>query len=972
VTDTGRLDAVLAGRYVIERELGHGGMATVYLARDERHQRMVAVKVMRPDFTSMLGAERFLREIRISANLQHPHILTLIDSGAEEDVLYYVMPFAEGESLRDRLARGALPASEAVRYLHDVLDALAYAHARGVVHRDIKPDNIMLSGRHALVVDFGVAKAVSAAKQAQPLSGTSHDSLTQIGTSVGTPAYMAPEQAAGDPDVDHRADIYAAGVVAYEMLAGRTPFSGAPQKVLAAQISGTPEPISAAAPHTPPAIAALVMRCLEKDPAARFQSADEMLAALESLTTPDAGAAASSRRWIGRRGIAAAAAVVAVMLAAGAYYGYASVRDRNWAHRVALPEIRRLVEANQFDSAFVIATRAEAILGSDSTLADLWPRLSAKLAFTSTAPGARVWRTTYADSLGWTELGLTPTDSVRVPLGLMRYRFELAGYRTVDLAGGPPLLRGARVILQPEGSPDAGMVYVTGGRTEVAMPGLSGVPRLTLPDYLIDRHEVTNAEYKRFLDAGGYSAPEYWEHEIVDNGRVLTASEARAVLVDRTGRPGPATWEGGDFPAGQGDLPVSGISWYEAAAYARFAGKELPTIYHWSRASGTFAGAVIIPGSNYGSQAPLRGSTFRGMSPYGSFDMAGNVREWTWNATGEKRFIFGGGWIDASYSFSDAYAQLPLDRSPINGIRLVKAAGAEGLGPAETRAAFALEQRDYTIERPASDEVFRGFTSFFEYDRTPLDPKLEYRDTTPEFWIRERVSFDAAYGGERMAAVLFIPKQLRPPAQTVVVMGGSNYLYTTSDSAINPRLLDFAVKGGRIVVWPIYKGMFERNIGLLTDSPQETSAYRDLMVMMVKDTRRTIDYLVTRPDVDSSRIAYFGYSFGGRVSPPILASEPRFKAAVLVVAGLKMERARPEVDPINFLPRVRLPLIMLNGRHDFYFPVETSQKPFFDYLGTAPEHRKWVVYPEAHNVPRTEGMRETLNWFDRYLGVVRH
>jgi dienelactone hydrolase len=267
--------------------------------------------------------------------------------------------------------------------------------------------------------------------------------------------------------------------------------------------------------------------------------------------------------------------------------------------------------------------------------------------------------------------------------------------------------------------------------------------------------------------------------------------------------------------------------------------------------------------------------------------------------------------------------------------------------------------------------VFRGFTSFFEYDRTPLNPKLDYRDTTPEHWIRERVSFDAAYGGERMAAVLFIPKQGKPPYQTVVSMGGSANLYTQSDSAINALLLDYLVKGGRLVVWPIFKGMYDRNIGLVNDSPQETSAYRDLMVMLVKDARRSVDYLVTRPDVDTRRIAYSGYSFGGRVSPPILAMEPRFKAAVLAVTGLKMERARAEADPINFLPRVRLPLIMLNGRHDYFFPVETSQKPFFEYLGTPPEHKRWVVYPEAHTVPRTESMRETMAWLDKYLGPVR-
>jgi eukaryotic-like serine/threonine-protein kinase len=164
--------------------------------------------------------------------------------------------------------------------------------------------------------------------------------------------------------------------------------------------------------------------------------------------------------------------------------------------------------------------------------------------------------------------------------------------------------------------------------------------------------------------------------------------------------------------------------------------------------------------------------------------------------------------------------------------------------------------------------------------------------------------------------------------------------------------------------------MYDRNIGLVTDSPQETGAYRDLMVMMVKDARRTLDYLATRRDVDTSRIAFSGFSFGGRVSPPILAMEPRFKAAVLVVTGLKMERARAEVDPINFLPRVRLPLLMLNARHDYFFPVETSQKPFFDYLGTPAAHKKWEIFPETHTVPRTEAMRETMAWMDRYLGPV--
>jgi formylglycine-generating enzyme required for sulfatase activity/dienelactone hydrolase len=946
-------------------------MATVYLARDERHHRTVAVKLLRSDLAASIGAERFLREIRIAANLQHPHILTLIDSGTDGDRLYYVMPFAEGMSLRDRLAAGPLPVSDVVRFLRDVLDALAYAHAHGIVHRDVKPDNIMLSTRHALVVDFGVAKAVSAASRASLAGTATGETLTQLGTSVGTPAYMAPEQAAGDPDINHAADLYAAGIVAYEMLSGRPPFTGTPREVLAAHISHAPKPIGIVAPQTPPALARLVMRLLEKEPARRHASADEALAELESLATPDTVTADARGPRLSRRALAATGALAAVAIGIGAYVGYTRLRDHQWARGVAIPEIRRLADANQFDSAFTIARRAEGILGHDSTLTSLWPRISVAVAFTSRPAGARVLRTTYGDSTGWREFGTTPTGKVRVPRGIGRYRFELAGHHPVQLVGPPAVVQDMRVVFQRADSSDGRMVYVTGGRTEVTMPGLSNVPALVLPDFFMDRHEVTNMEYRRFVRGGGYANDSLWDVPVVQDGRTLSREEARRLLVDRTGQPGPAGWEGGDFPPGQDSLPVGGVSWYEAAAYAKFVGKSLPTIYHWNRAASTAAGALVIPGSNYGGQGPTVGRTFGGMSAYGTFDMAGNVREWTWNATGDKRFIFGGGWLDATYSFSDAYAQLPLDRSAINGMRLVRAATSAGLGPPQTRAAVVREYRDYTVERPASDAVYRGFTSFYEYDRTPLAPRLDYRDATQEDWIRERVSYDAAYGGERMAAVLLIPKRGQPPYQTVVVMGGSGNLYTHSDSAINTQALDYLVKGGRMVVYPIFKGMYDRNMGLTTDSPQETSAYRDLLVMLVKDARRTLDYLITRSDVDTSRIAYYGFSFGGRVSPPILALEPRFKTAVLAVTGLKMERARPEADPLNFLPHVRLPLLMLNGRHDYFFPVETSQKPFFEYLGTPPADKRWVVYPEAHTVPRAESMREIMAWLDHYLGPAR-
>ena len=280
-----RLQAALGDAYRIERELGGGGMSHVFLARETALGRSVVVKVLPPETAAGVNIERFRREIQLAALLQHPHIVPVLAAGQSGDLLYYTMPLVEGESLRAKLAReGEMPVSDAVRVLRDVVDALAYAHARGVVHRDIKPDNVLITGGHAVVTDFGVAKAMSAS------SGSS--SLTSLGVALGTPAYMSPEQAAADPHVDHRADLYAVGAMAYEMLCGRPPFSGmSPQQVLAAHVTLPPAPLGSQRTSVPPALNTLVMRCLEKKPADRVQSAAEMLTQLQAMATPSGGMA---------------------------------------------------------------------------------------------------------------------------------------------------------------------------------------------------------------------------------------------------------------------------------------------------------------------------------------------------------------------------------------------------------------------------------------------------------------------------------------------------------------------------------------------------------------------------------------------------------------------------------------------------------------------------------------------------------
>ena len=314
-----RLRSALSERYSIEKEIGAGGMATVYLAEDVRHHRKVAVKVLRSELAATMGPDRFLREIEIAAQLQHPHVLPLYDSGEAEGFLYYVMPYVEGESLRDKVDReGELPVGEAVRILRDVVDALAYAHDQGVVHRDIKPDNVLISGRHAMVTDFGIAKAVSEA--------TGRYQLTTVGVALGTPSYMAPEQAAAEPHIDHRADIYAVGAMAYELLTGRPPFTGHTQAaILAAHVTEEPKPITEHRAAVPTVLADVIMRCLEKKAADRYQTAEALLPALEGLATPSGGMTPietrpveaavrlrGSRNWTVVTALVAAVAIVGV------------------------------------------------------------------------------------------------------------------------------------------------------------------------------------------------------------------------------------------------------------------------------------------------------------------------------------------------------------------------------------------------------------------------------------------------------------------------------------------------------------------------------------------------------------------------------------------------------------------------------------------------------------------------------------
>ena len=974
-----RLAAALAGTYAIERELGRGGMATVYLAEDLRHHRKVAIKLLPPEIGRTLGAGRFLREIEIAARLQHPNIVPLLDSGEIEDLCYYVMPYVAGESLHDRLARGgefAIP--EAVGILREVADALSHAHARGVVHRDIKPGNILLSGRHALVLDFGVAKAVTEA--------TGQEALTSSGIALGTPAYMAPEQALADPVQDHRVDIYALGVVAYEMLAGRAPFAAATlQEMLAAHVTAEPEPLGQQRAAVPPGLAQLVMRCLAKQPAERWQTADELLEQLEVHGTPSSGSVAglaraalshriqSLRRAVSPRRAAAGIGIVmliAVVLVAVRHYG----RIR-WARTVAIPGIQSFVEDGEWGRAYHLATEARAVLPRDSALESLWPAFSRSTSIESDPPGARVYR---RDNMGadtsWEYVGTTPIDSLALPYGpsYSRLMLEREGFDTVtDLVA--PRRAGWHYTLDSASTLPPGMVRVPGGTERLLLWGLDDLT-LDVPEYLIGRCEVTNREFKRFVDAGGYHNRDYWQVPFIAEGAEQAWDQGVSQFRDQTGRPGPATWEVGTYPVGEDDYPVTGVSWFEAAAYARFADSELPTIFHWAWAARISYSAGIVPLSNIDGRhsGPIAVGRSGAMGGFGLFDMAGNAREWTFNeADGHERYILGGGWEDAAYGFESATATSPFDRSPMNGFRLARLLTLDSTVEL-ARHAVAPPQRNFRSIPPVSDSVVAAYRRMYDYDRMPLNAVVEESDSSARDWVKQRVTFDAAYGQERVLAYLFLPVDATPPYQTVVYFPGDGTLSVrSSQELLGMSQVDFIIRSGRAVVYPVYKSTYERGDGLISSMPEETNSYTEHVVAWAKDLKRSIDYLETRSDIDTASLAYYGHSWGGRLGGIMLAVEPRLKVAVLNVAGLRAQKAFPEAEPVYFIPRIQVPVLMLNGRYDFYFPVESSQNPMFDLLGTPPSLKRHVIAEGSHYVPRPVLIKETLDWLDRHLGPVR-
>lgn len=950
--------------YRIETRLGSGGMGVVYRATDLKLGRGVGIKLLsRQLATSDDAKARFLREARAASALDHPNIGTVYDIAEEGGELFMVMALYQGETLKHRLEKGALPLAEVTETVRQIALGLQAAHGAGIVHRDIKPANVLVTDTGNIkILDFGLAKMV------QDLAP---EKVTRAGETLGTLLYMSPEQLRGQT-VDRRTDLWSLGVLANELIAGVSPFYGESDATTVDRILHDEPPLLTSVPGVPGWLAELIAQMLKKDPAERLQNASDVLSRLEANSIRIASTRPKSRRIL----IGVMAAVALAAFGPALYLLRREARIR-WAREKIIPQITQLVEQRKYVAAFALAEQAERAAPSDPVLARLWPEVSRLVDVETVPAGADVFVKDYANpSAPWTHLGQAPLSHIRLPLAFFRWRITKDGFVPLEAAssGRPgwalnwtrPTSSVSFTLDRPESVP-AGMLRVPSGRVANDLR----LPPVELPDYFIDKYEVTNKQFKEFIEAGGYRKPELWKQEFVKDGRALSWQEAVASFRDRMGSPGPATWELGDYPEGEGDLPVTGVSWYEAAAFAMFAGKSLPTVFHWNRAAGIWAAEYIVPASNLSRSRLAAVGSHPSLGPYGTYDMAGNAKEWCWNAVGDKRYILGGAFDEPAYMFGDLDAQSPWVRSARSGFRLVKYIEEEKVPKAALDPFPQREWRDYAKEQPVPEDVFRIYKSLFAYDKAPLNSVIEAVDDGSERWRKEKISFGAAYGNERVIVYLFTPRRVAPPYQPVVFFPGTNaFLLRSSQRLGDMYLVSFIVRGGRALLYPVYKSSYERGDGFTDDNPAATTAYRDHLIQWSKDLGRTIDYIESRSDLDHGKIAFYGLSTGAEIGPTLAAVEDRIKVGILVGGGLMRQKALPEADQINFVSRARQPMLMVNGRYDYLLPLESAQLPMFRLLGAAPNDKRHAIFETGH-VPTGDAMtKEILDWLDRYLGPV--
>ena len=666
--------------------------------------------------------------------------------------------------------------------------------------------------------------------------------------------------------------------------------------------------------------------------------------------------------------------------------------QERWAREDALPRLQALIAADDYVGAFDLAREIESVTPNDPVLSQLEPSFSAKVNLDTAPSGAKVFYRPYAGrDEDWRLIGETPLEDVAVPLGVGLWRLEKEGYDTALLAlrnpglqlGNSPeadfrqQLKGVdlAIPLADAATSPEGMVFVAA--IPAAIPGF-GTDPIEVPAFFIDRYEVRNREFKEFVDASGYAEADHWRDlPFGEGGDWRTAVTA---FVDLTGRPGPSTWRAGTYPDGTADHPVTGVSWYEAMAYCRFRGKELPTAYHWYRAAGGIVefwesvSPAIVHGSNFGGRELEPVGRTASVGPHGTYDMAGNAREWLWTEGPLGRRVAGGAFNEPPYLYLEHGEAPPTDRSASSGFRCMRTAQP---GPAneDLRRPVVAKPVDYAAMEPIGDAAYAVLAQQLDYRATPFTPRIEKVVSSNATWTVERVTLPTGYDDTSFAVQLFLPTDRRSPSGVIFYFPHAGDLVgpvTTGgfDPAAGGIPLDFLLKSGWALAVVAFDGAFERQWSAeRRRSMSSAERFRLWKRHWREELGRTIDYLATREDIDARRLGWFGISFGASWMLPLLAVEKRIGAAVLYSGGTDLHSGLPASEQVyNYLPRVTQPVLMLNGRWDIEGPLESQQR-LFELLGTPAEAKKHVVYEAGHgHLPRFQVEKETLDWFERHLG----
>jgi serine/threonine protein kinase/dienelactone hydrolase len=1007
----------IIGRYKLLEQIGEGGMAVVYMAEQQRPlRRKVALKIIKLGMDTRQVIARFEVERQALAMMDHPNIAKVLDAGATETGRpYFVMELVKGVSITEYCDKNNLSTKDRLALFIEVCNAVQHAHQKGIIHRDIKPSNVMVALHDdkpvPKVIDFGIAKATSQRLTEKTL-------FTRHAQMIGTPAYMSPEQAElSDLDIDTRTDIYSLGVLLYELLTGKTPFDAERlrsagfvemQKIIreeeptkpSTKLSSLRDTLSDTASHrrtTPDLLRKLirgdldwiVMKSLEKDRTRRYETVHALAEDIqrhlrnEPITAGSPGTIYRLRKfWRRHRSRLVAAATIGLLLTVSvvSLVSYLRGLKIQWARAEALPQVIKLIEQDDYPAAFALARQVEKYVPDDPTLTELWPHVCRDFSAVTTPSGADVFFREYsAADAQWQYLGRSSLQNIRFPRGTYWWRIEKQGFETRQFVSEKSL----DIQLWEEGSLPLDMVQIPQWTANVRLATSGQSATVEVPAYLIDKYEVANEQFKEFVDSGAYEKRQYWKHQFIKDSRELSWEQAMRQFRDKTGKPGPSTWVEGTYPDGRAKYPVCGVSWYEASAYAEYVGKSLPTVHHWERAACLGEALVIIPHSNFEGGKTAPAGSHPGMGSTGLYDMAGNVKEWCWNATddsGSRRYILGAGAGEPTYMFTERDFRSPWSRSPLNGFRCVKyPEGRDSVASVLNGPVGQHPARDLSNLVPFSDQEFEILKAQYEYDRTALNSVIASVDDNSPFWRKEKIIFDAAYGDERVIAHLYLPKALEAPYQTVIYFPGVGAVYDESFDGLPYRdLTEYVIKSGRALLFPIYYGTYERpaargRVWTMSSVVQTPLAYRDWTIQMAKDMSRCIDYLETRDDIDGDRIAYYGMSWGAMLGPIMLAVEDRFEAGIFVVGGLAPVEFPRSFDIALYAQRVKAPVLMVNGREDVLLPLRTSQMPMYELLGTPDEHKEHKQYPGGHGefgLFYKQIRKDVLGWLDRYLGPV--